>query len=137
MSACCATSRLRVPECLERGLATRRAPALAHEGPRVEAAGLWAAFSLRLDGDRLVLRFRATSCTTLIAYCQALVELLAGCEPATAAVVEPAALAAALPGVPAPRRDRAALAVAALHAALASAEETSTPAQDQQREYAG
>lgn len=137
MSACCGARRLDVHGCFERGLATRRAPALAHEGPRVEAAGLWAAFSLRHDGDGLVLRFRAAACTTLIAYCQALVELLAGSDAVAAAAVEPAALVAALPGVPAPRRDRAALAVAALHAALASAEETSTPAQDQQREYAG
>lgn len=122
MSACCAAHRLDVHGCFERGLATRRAAPLAHEGPRVEAGGLWAAFSLRHDGDGLALRFRATACTTLVAYCQALVELLEDCEPAQATAMEPAALAAALPGVPAPRRDRAVLAVAALRAALAGAE---------------
>lgn len=137
MSGCCATHRLSVPACIERGLATRRAAPLVHEGPRVEADGLWAAFSLRRDGDRLTLRFRAAACTTLIAYCQALVELLAGGDPAEAAAMDPATLAAALPGVPAARRDRAVLAVAALRAALASAEETPVCKQNEHREYAG
>lgn len=134
MSACCATPRLSVAGCIERGLATRRAPPLAHEGPRVDAAaGLWAAFSLSLDGDRFALRFRAAACTTLIAYCQALVELLADGDAADAAAVEPATLVAVLPGVPPQRRDRAALAVAALRAALESA----AYANNDKKEYAG
>lgn len=133
MSACCAARGLDVPGCLERGLATRRAAPLAHEGPRVEAGGLWAAFSLRRDRDGLALRFRAATCTTLVAYCQALVELLEDCEPAQATAMEPAALVAALPGVPAPRTDRAALAVVALRAALAA---TELHADDQKKEYA-
>lgn len=133
MSACCATPRLSVAGCIERGLATRRAPPLAHAGPRVDAAGLWAAFSLSLEGDRLALRFRAAACTTLIAYCQALVELLADGDAADAAAVEPATLVAALPGVPPQRRDRAALAVAALRAALESVANST----NDKKEYAG
>lgn len=133
MSICCATPRLSVAGCIERGLATRRAPPLAHEGPRVDAAGLWAAFSLCPDGQGLALRFRAAACTTLIAYCQALVELLADGDVADAAAVEPATLVAALPGVPPQRRDRAALAVAALRAAL----ESTAHSINDRKEYAG
>lgn len=112
---------LRLPDCLERGLRTRRAPPLPHLGEWVETPqGLRARFSLAIHGDTLVeVRFEATPCATLVAYCQALADHEAG-RPLHATPSQDAnTLVTRLAGVPPARQDRAILAVAALRAALA------------------
>ncbi|WP_163559949.1 iron-sulfur cluster assembly scaffold protein [Halomonas sp. NO4] len=111
---------LRLPECLERGLRTRRAPPLPHLGEWVETPqGLRARFSLAIRDDTLVdVRFEATACATLVAYCQALADHETGRPLDATPSLDADALAARLEGVPPARQDRAILAVAALRAAL-------------------
>jgi NifU-like protein involved in Fe-S cluster formation len=119
--ACCSVApRFTVAELFERGHRRNRAEPLALEGETVaDAEGNNARFSVDLDGDRLAeIRFRASSCTTLIAYSEALAELLAGFDAAMAAQYAPQDLVAALPGVHPLKKNRAVLAVAALRAAL-------------------
>ena len=126
MSACCSSAgnhlRLAPFDCFQRGLATRRLPRLAIVGQRVAGPdGLWVEFSLREERGRLAeLRFACAACTTLIACCQALVELNRGCAPDSVGVLDPEALRARLPGMPRDKSGRAVLAVAGLRAALAS-----------------
>jgi NifU-like protein involved in Fe-S cluster formation len=119
--ACCSVApRFTVAELFERGYRRNRAEPLALEGETVaDAEGNNARFSVDLDGGRLAeIRFRASSCTTLIAYSEALAELLAGFDAAMAAQYAPQDLVAALPGVHPLKKNRAVLAVAALRAAL-------------------
>lgn len=123
MIGCCdsrKTARLTVHDCFDRGLGTRRLPPLPVAGePVSDRWGLWAAFSVAVDDERLAdLRFRSCSCTTLVAYCQALVDLSRGRPLAEVSALDASTLVARLPGVPRHRRDRAALALAALRAAL-------------------
>jgi NifU-like protein involved in Fe-S cluster formation len=126
--ACCSvTPRFTVAELFERGFRRNREAPLPIDGGAVsDAEGNSARFSLALDGTRLLdLRFRASSCTTLIAYSEALVELLQGLDADLAAQYTPRELVAALPGVPASKQSRAVLAVAALRAALIAAKTNS------------
>ena len=119
--ACCSvTPRFTVAELFERGFRRSRDKPFAIEGETVrDAEGNSARFSLELDGGKLAgLRFRVSSCTTLIAYSEALAELLPGLDAGLAAHFTPAELVAALPGVPALKQNRAVLAVAALRSAL-------------------
>jgi NifU-like protein involved in Fe-S cluster formation len=119
--ACCSVApRFTVAELFERGYRRNRAEPLALEGETVaDAEGNNARFSVDLDGGRLAeIRFRTSSCTTLIAYSEALAELLAGFDAAMAAQYAPQDLVAALPGVHPLKQNRAVLAVAALRAAL-------------------
>ena len=119
--ACCSvTPRFTVAELFERGFRRNRAEPLALEGETVtDAEGNSARFSVALEGRRIAeLRFRASSCTTLIAYSEALAELLAGFDAVMAAQYAPQDLVAALPGVHPLKQSRAVLAVAALRAAL-------------------
>lgn len=123
--ACCSvTPRFTVAELFERGFHRNRAEPLLFEGEAItDAEGNSARFSISLDGAKLTeIRFRASSCTTLIAYSEALAELLAGLNASMAAQFTPGELMSALPGVHPMKRNRAVLAVAALRAALLSAQ---------------
>ena len=123
--ACCSVApRFTVAELFERGFRRSRLAPLDVEGEAVsDAENNAVRFSLALDGTRLdEIRFRASSCTTLIAYSQALAELFSGHDAAIAAHFTPRELAAALPGVPALKQNRAVLAVAAFRAALHAAQ---------------
>ena len=116
--------RLTVSDCFERGRARMRRAPLPVAGRAVAAAnGLSARFEIEVaDGIVRALGFRATSCVTLVAYCEALAELVEGGRVAAAAGLQAAVLAELVRGVPAAKRDRAPLAVAALRAALAAAD---------------
>lgn len=121
MCCCGAADRsLRLPDCLERGLRMRRAPPLPITGEWVETPqGLRARFSLDLQEESIAeIRFESTPCATLVAYCQALAEHERGSSLMSAPSVTAEALVDLLEGVPALRRDRAILAVAALRAAI-------------------
>ena len=122
--ACCSvTPRFTVSELFERGYRRSRTEPLPIEGEAVaDAEGNAARFSVALDGARLAeIRFRASSCTTLIAYSEALTELLPGLDAALASQFTPQELVAVLPGVPPLKQSRAVLAVAAFRAALLTA----------------
>lgn len=131
MSACCAAPalpRLAPWTCFERGLQTLRLPPLPLAGEPVAGAGeRWARFSVQLRGERVhELRFACIRCTTLVACCQALVELNRGCALHAPRVHEARELLTRLPGLPAGQQACAALAAAALRAALQAAR-SSTP----------
>jgi NifU-like protein involved in Fe-S cluster formation len=122
--ACCnVTARLSVGELFERGFRRNRAAPLPVEGERcTDVEGNSACFSLQLaDGKLAGVAFRATTCATLIAYCQLIAELVPGFGIDIAEQLTPRQLAESLPGVPAFKRDRAVLAVAAFRAALHAA----------------
>lgn len=116
-------------ELFSRGFRRNREAPLAIEGaPIADAEGQSASFSLALAGQTIAeIRFRATTCATLIAYCEYLAETLAGLTPSLALAFSSQDLAAAVPGVPAQKQVRAILAVAAFRAALAAASETVNP----------
>ena len=122
--ACCsATPRFTVAELFERGYRRNREAPLPIEGDVVtDAEGNSARFSIELaDGKLAAARFRATACTTLIAYCQATAELLTGLSADIAGQLSARDLVVALPGVPALKHERAVLAIAAFRAALQAA----------------
>ena len=126
-SCCSVTPRFTVAELFERGYRRGRAAPFDIEGDAVtDAEGNSARFSIALDGTRLAeIRFRTSSCTTLIAYGEALAELLPGLDAGLAAQFTPVELVAALPGVPSLKQNRAVLAVAAFRAALLVADKVS------------
>ena len=122
--ACCSvTPRFTVADLFERGFRRNRTAPFAIEGGAIaDVEGNSARFSVTLDGTKLAdLRFRVSSCTTLIAYSEALAQLLRGLDAGLAAQFTPRELVAALPGVPALKQNRAVLAIAALRAALVAA----------------
>jgi hypothetical protein len=121
---CSATPRLTVSELFERGFRRNRLPPLAIEGmPCTNADEFTARFSLAVtDGKISDIRFRASVCATLIAYCELIAELTTGSNLDIARALSAADLVATLAGVPALKRDRAVLATAAFRAALAAAE---------------
>jgi len=119
--ACCSvTPRFTVAELFERGFRRNRASPFAIEGETIkDAEDNSARFSVEFDGGRLAgIRFRVSSCTTLIAYSEALAELLSGLDAGLAAQFAPRELVGALPGVPVLKQNRAVLAVAAFRSAL-------------------
>jgi hypothetical protein len=121
--ACCnGTLRLTVSELFERGFRRNRAAPLAFEGsPCVDAEGNSARFSVDIaDGKIAGIGFRASSCATLIAYCELIAEVTPGVRLEIARELTATDLVEALPGVPALKRNRAVLAIAAFRAALAS-----------------
>ncbi len=123
MSCCPVPARaLTLQDCLERGLRTRRAAPLSHLGAWIETPGsLRARFSLAVERAVIAeIRFEATPCATLVAYCQALAEHEAGRPLAAAPGLDARALVALLVGVPPAHRDRAVLAVAAWRTAIPS-----------------
>src|SRR5262245_47530963 len=125
-AACCSVApRLSVSELLERGLRRNRTAPLAIEGvPMTDADGNTARFSLNVAGGKIAAAsFRASSCATLIAYCEFIAEIVPGSRLDLAPVLTSEDLVARVPGVPPLKRDRAVLAIAALRAAIAEASE--------------
>jgi NifU-like protein involved in Fe-S cluster formation len=124
--ACCSvTPRVTVSELFERGFRRNRAAPLPILGAELsDTDGNTACFSLAIAGERIVdANFRVSSCATLIAYCEFIAELVPGSRLDIVTAITPADLVEALPGVPALKRDRAVLAIAAFRAALARTNE--------------
>lgn len=122
-SCCSVTPRFTVTDLFRRGYRRNREAPLPIEGEVITGAeGNTAQFSVAIEDGKLAgVGFRASSCTTLIAYCEALAELLPGFDLKIAEQLTARELVNALPGVPALKQDRAVLAVAALRAALLAA----------------
>lgn len=120
---CCVPPRMTVSELLERGLRRNRDAALPVQGAVCrDAEGNSASFSLDLGGGKIAAtRFRVSACATLIAYCELIAETLPGRTIDLAHALTPRNLVEQLPGVPAQKRDRAVLAIAALRSALTAA----------------
>jgi NifU-like protein involved in Fe-S cluster formation len=118
-----------VSACFERGRSRMRQPLPGIPGETVnDHRGLQAAFAVRVVDNRLLeIGFRATTCITLIAYCERLRELIQGSLLEDARRLDSTDLINALPGVPAYRQNTAVLALFALRAALLSAEGSATP----------
>src|SRR4051812_47351480 len=79
--ACCSVQpRLTVSELFERGYRRNRAAPLPIEGMRcTDDDGTFARFSLDvLDGRIASVGFRASTCATLIAYCEYIAEVVPG-----------------------------------------------------------
>jgi hypothetical protein len=122
-AACCsAMPRRTVSELFERGFRRNRAAPLPIEGaPCTDAEGNSARFSVNIAGGKIIdIGFRASSCATLIAYCELVAEIAQSFRLEIARELTATNLVEALPGVPALKRNRAVLAVAAFRAALAS-----------------
>ena len=122
--ACCSvTPRHTVSELFERGFRRNRAAPLPIEGAQLtDAEGNGARFSIDLaDGKISDVGFRASSCATLIAYCEFIAEIAPGFRLEIARELTATNLVETLPGVPALKRERAVLAVAAFRAALQEA----------------
>jgi hypothetical protein len=115
-----------VAELFERGYRRARETALPLQGDAiVDAEGNSARFSLLVSAEKVAeTRFQATSCTTLIAYCEAVSQLLTGFSADIAGQYSARDLVDALPGVPAHKQDRAVLAIAAFRSALRTAGRT-------------
>jgi NifU-like protein involved in Fe-S cluster formation len=123
--ACCSvTARLTASELFERGFRRNRAAPLSIEGePRTDPEGNVARFSIAIAGTKLAaVSFRATTCATLIAYCELIAELTPGMNPEMAEQLSARDLVEGLPGVPKLKHGRALLAVEAFRAALAAFE---------------
>jgi NifU-like protein involved in Fe-S cluster formation len=121
--ACCSvTARFSVGDLFERGFRRNREAALAIEGaPAVDIEGNAARFSIDVAGGQLAaVNFRATTCATLIAYCELIAELSPGMRAELAAQLAARDLVEGLPGVPQLKHARALLAIEAFRAALAA-----------------
>ena len=124
--ACCSvTPRLTVTELFEHGFRRNREPRRAIEGPTCTGAeDNAAAISLdAVDGRVSAVGFRASCCATLIAYCEYIAKIAPGFKLAIARELTATNLVESVPGVPALKRDRAVLAIAAFRAALLVAED--------------
>jgi NifU-like protein involved in Fe-S cluster formation len=123
--ACCSVQpRLSISELFERGYRRNRSAALSIEGTRqADADGNTVGFSLDTAEDRIAeVGFRATTCATLIAYCEYIAEIVPGFPLDIARELTAAQLVAAIPGVPALKHERAMLAITAFRACLAAAQ---------------
>ena len=119
--ACCSVMpRLTVSELFARGFRRRRDTPLAIEGDACSNdTGDFARFSLDVaDGRIRAVGFRSSSCATLIAYCELIAETVPGFRREIADALTANELIESLPGVPAYKQDRAALALAAFRVAL-------------------
>jgi NifU-like protein involved in Fe-S cluster formation len=107
----------------ERGFRRNREAPFAIKGAQcTDLEGNTASFSLALSGHRLsAIRFQASPCATLIAYCELIAETLSGHSLEIARALTPQELVRQLTGVPLLKQNRAALAVAAFASALAAA----------------
>jgi NifU-like protein involved in Fe-S cluster formation len=122
--ACCSVQpRRTISELFERGYRRNRAAALSIEGARhANADGNSARFSLdAADGKIIGVGFRATTCATLIAYCEYIAEVVPGFRLEIARELTAAQLVDSVPGVPPLKHDRAVLAITAFRASLAAA----------------
>ena len=123
-ASCCDSRRRRTAsELFERGLRRNRLDPFAITGsPLRNRGGLIAQFSLQRHGALITsIRFKASTCATLIAYCELIAELARARSITECASLSPHLLVSELPDVPAAKVDRAFLAVAAFHSALAQA----------------
>jgi NifU-like protein involved in Fe-S cluster formation len=118
-----APPRVTVSDLFERGFRRNRATPLPIVGAELsDTEGNTARFSLAIADERIIdTNFRASSCATLIAYCEFIAELVPGSRLDLAKELTPADLIERVPGVPPLKRDRAVLAVVALRAALLAA----------------
>jgi NifU-like N terminal domain len=124
--ACCnVTPRLTVAELFERGFRrSREAPRAIMGASCAGAEDNIAAFSLDVAEGRIgAVGFSASCCATLIAYCEYIAEIAPGFGLAIAGELTAANLVDSVPGVPALKRDRAVLAIAAFRAAVLAADE--------------
>jgi hypothetical protein len=122
-SCCSVTPRFTVTELFERGFRRSRAAPIAIEGQScTDADGHTAWFSTHIVDRRLAeIQFRASSCATLIAYCECIAETVADAGVDIAQALTAADLVQAVPGVPSLKRGRAVLAITAFRAGLAAA----------------
>ncbi len=124
--ACCSvTPRLTITELFDRGFRRNREAPRAMVGATCTGAeDNSASFSLDVaDGRIAAVGFYASCCATLIAYCEYIAEITPGFGLAIAREITAANLVASVPGVPALKRDRAVLAIAAFRAAIIAAED--------------
>jgi hypothetical protein len=125
--ACCSvTPRLTVAELFERGFRRNREAPRAIAGTACTGAEdntAW--FSLDVtDGRIAAVGFRASCCATLIAYCEYIAAITPDFALSIACELTAKNLVDSVPGVPALKRDRAVLAIAAFRAALLAADTT-------------
>jgi hypothetical protein len=121
-NCCGGAPRRTVSELFDRGYRRSRKPIFPIQGASLrDMNDLSASFSLDLASGTITdVRFHASVCITLIAYCELVVELVAGKNLREAATLEESGLVATLPDVPLLKRDRAKLAINAFRAALAA-----------------
>ena len=117
-----------ISELFERGLRRNRDAPLPIRGDVcTDPEGNRASFSCDVADARIVaIGFQVSPCATLIAYCELIAETLPGRTLDLAQALTPRDLAEQLPGVPALKRGRAVLAIAAFRAALALAANSSS-----------
>jgi len=123
-SACCGNAPRRVvSDLFDRGYRRNRLAPFAVQGATLrDANDLTASFSLDIADDTVRdIRFQVSTCITLIAYSELIVELAAAKGARAAAVLSESDLVSALPDVPLLKRDRAVLAINAFRAALKAA----------------
>src|SRR3954468_16847580 len=123
MSCCGVAPQRNVGDLFDRGRRRSRQPPFPAEGDEHrDDNGLTVRFSLALENGKLAgIGFQATTCITLVAYCELIAELMNGEDISRAARFSPADLIAELPDVPLLKRDRAPLAIAAFRDVLAAA----------------
>ena len=124
MQVCCGVApRRNVSDLFDRGRRRSRQSPLPVEGDEHrDPNGLSARFSLATEDGRIAkIAFKASTCITLVAYCELIAELMSGEDIPRAARFSPVDLISELPDVPALKRDRAPFAIAAFRDALAAA----------------
>ena len=122
---CCGPSGgMSITDYIERGMRRNRSPILPVVGEAAfDEDGLTAQFSLDMaEGCVRAASFRVSSCATLLAYAEALADIVSGLTLRDAGLhCRPTELVSMLPCVPVWKRGRAILAVRALVSALAKA----------------
>jgi hypothetical protein len=119
---CCKTKES-VLDYFDRGLRRSRQATFPVVGDVIQGPNrLSARYDLRVeDGSIRGVSFKASTCVTLVAYCELLAEWATGKSLRDAMLIDPGELADGLAGVPVMKRDRAMLAARALQSALAAA----------------
>ncbi|MCP5114967.1 MAG: iron-sulfur cluster assembly scaffold protein [bacterium] len=118
---CCDPSLGRsITDYISRGWRRSRAEPLPIVGPLLpDSAGRTVRYSLRVaDGVIREVRFEASSCATLMAYCEVIAERMVGESLQAARHVRPDTVAGLLSGVPPQKLNRTVLATAAFRAAV-------------------
>ncbi len=106
-----------------RALASAAPPDVPLDAAVFGADGNCAAFRIEVEQGRIRrAEYRCTTCVTLVALCEHLAEWSVGMPVAEANRTEPGWLLAWHPEIPRERRDRAELAVRALHIAIEGAD---------------
>ena len=110
-----------IHDYFERACRRKSGPPAGYPGERcADAEGNSAVFWIEAtpDGRIGAISYRCTTCFTLVALCEHLGEVVRGVTAAAAIAWTPQRVLALHPEVPASRRDRAALAAAALQSAV-------------------